>query len=278
VIGVRDYQSGDGFRSVHWKATARMGSLQVKQYEPTRSMSLVFCLNIASFDQHWQGVWPELVEHLLVVAASLAAHGLDQGYAVGIIANATLSHADRSLRVPPSRHRAQLTHLLELLAGISYFVSDDYARFLLAESTRLPWGATLVLITGLLGEEIMAAIWQLQRSGRRIVLIAVGKVPPPQDIPGVLTYHLPVEADEPIPDAPPPSGAQSQPPKATQSNGQPRKELPVPVNRSPTPRSANAEAPTEPPNPATETPRQRYLRERAERARIEAEQTKETIR
>ncbi len=251
MIGVRDYRSGDGFRSVHWKATARLGTLQVKQFEPTRSMSLVFCLNIASFDQHWRGVWPELIEHLLVVTASLVAWGLDAGYAVGIAANATLSHADRSLRAQPSRNRAQLAHLLELLAGISYFITDDYPRFLLAESARLPWGATLVLVTGLLSDELSAAIWQLRRSGRRIVLISVGKTPPPETA-GILTYHLPVEAEEPS------------------------EEVAAVLDLRQNGSSSKPSAPHKPAAPTTsngttETPRQRYLRERAERDRARAE-------
>lgn len=227
VIGIRDYRTGDGFRSVHWKATARTGSLQVKQYEPTRSMSLVLCLNIASFEQHWRGIWPEMVEHLLCVAASLVSWGLETGYAVGVSANATLAQADRSLLSQPSRSRDQLTHLLEMLAGVSYFITQDYAQFLLSESPRLPWGATLVLLTGYVNESVLASILQLRESGRRIVLIVVGKTPPPV-LPSVLTYHLPVPDEEPPATKPPPQVENTEP-------------------------------------PSDETPRQRYLRQRTER-------------
>ncbi len=232
MIGVRDYRSGDGYRSVHWKMTARTGTLQVRQYEPTRSMSLVLCLNVASFEQHWRGIWPEMVEHLLCVAASLVSWGLETGYAVGVSANATLAQADRSILSQPSRNRDQLTHLLEMLAGISYFITQDYANFLLTESPRLPWGATLVLLTGYVNESVLASILQLRESGRRIVLILVGKTPAPE-LPGILTYHLPVPDEEPAAPKPP----------------------------------ADPEKPTA--NDA-ETPRQRYLRQRAERDKAAA--------
>ncbi len=247
IMGVRDYRPDDGFRSIHWKATARTGTLRVKQYEPTRSMSLVFCLNIASFDQHWRGTWPQMIEHLLSVAASLVSWALDRGYAVGVAANATLAQADRSVLSQPSRSRDQVTHLLEMLAGISYFITQDYARFLLAESPRLPWGATLVLMTGYVNDEMLGAIWQLRHSGRRIVLIVVGKTPAPV-LPGIVTYHLPVPDDEPAAPAPPTSSqVQTHRADAADSSDDPAAE-----------------------GASVETPRQRYLRQRAEREKSES--------
>jgi uncharacterized protein (DUF58 family) len=191
VIGVRDYQSGDGFRRVHWKATARTGTLQVKQYEPTRALSLSLCLNIAAFEQHWTGTYPELIEHLISVAASIATWALERGYAVGVTANAPLAQADQPLRAQPSRNRDQLRHVLETMAGISYFVTQEFGKFLVAESPRLPWGTTLALVTGYINEPILNAIGQVRAGGRRVALISVGAKPPPE-IYGVPTYHLPL--------------------------------------------------------------------------------------
>ena len=191
VIGVRDYQSGDGFRRVHWKATARTGTMQVKQYEPTRALSLSLCLNIAAFEQHWTGTYPELIEHLISVAASIATWALERGYAVGVTANAPLAQADQPLRAQPSRSRDQLRHVLETMAGISYFVTQEFGGFIVAESPRLPWGTTLALITGYVNEPILNAIGQVRAGGRRVALIDVGSKAPP-DIPGVATYHLPL--------------------------------------------------------------------------------------
>ena len=196
TVGVRDYVSGDGFRQIHWKATARHGDLQVRQFEPTRALSVSLFLNIASFEQHWRGTWTAMIEHLIGVAASVAEWSLAEGYAVGITANAPFSQSDQPLRVAPGRNRNQLTHILELLAGISYFVTQDYAQFILTESPRLPWGTTLALITGYTNEPMLTAIEQVRAGGRRIALIGVGPNPPPV-LSGVPTYHLPVNEAEP---------------------------------------------------------------------------------
>jgi uncharacterized protein (DUF58 family) len=193
VRGVRDYAHGDSLRTIHWKATARAGQLQVREEEPTRSMTLALCLNVASYEQHWQGILPEQTEHLISVAASLAAWGLERNYAVGVAANATLVQAEkgRSLLAAPGRGRNQLTYILETLAGVSYFISRDYAQFLLEQSARLPWGCTIVVMSMYFNESIQAAVLQLRVSGRRVIIVGVGEKPPPESLEGI-RYHLPL--------------------------------------------------------------------------------------
>lgn len=200
TMGIRDYAPSDSFRHIHWKATAHTGRLQTRVYEPTRSLRTVLCLNVATFEQHWRGIWPAMLEYEMEVAASLANWGIEEGHSVGMIANGTLAHADQPFRIPPSRNPDQLPRLLQALAAVSYFVSAPFERFILDESPRIPWGATLVLITPFVNDAIAAAILRLRDSGRRVVLIDLGKAPPPA-ITRVLTYHLPIEDDEPpLPD------------------------------------------------------------------------------
>jgi uncharacterized protein (DUF58 family) len=111
-------------------------------------------------------------------------------------ANGTLAHADQPFRIPPSRHPNQLPRILEALAAVSYFISTGYDRFLIEESPRLPWGATLVLITPFMNDAIAGSILRLRDSGRRLVLIALGKAEPLY-LHGVLTYHQPISEEEP---------------------------------------------------------------------------------
>src|SRR5258708_26157595 len=175
IMGVRDYRSDDSFRHIHWQATARTGNLQVRQYEPTRTRSLMLCLNIASFEEHKRGVCPAMVDYVLTVAASLASWSVEQNYAVGLIANAALVQTDRPLRTQPGHSYDQLSNLLEAMAGITYFITADFGRFLIQESSRIPWGATLVAITGYVDEPLLLTLLRLRQSGRRIVLVVLAK-------------------------------------------------------------------------------------------------------
>ncbi len=204
IMGVRDHQPEDDLRHIHWKATARAGDLQTRVYEPTRSVSVVFALNVATYEQHWHGFWPDMLEYLVSTTASLCYWGVEQGYSVGVVANGTLAHADQPFRVLPGRSHTQLLHILETLAGVSYIVAQDFGSFLMDESPRLPWGATLVLVTAFLSEGVEGTIVRLRDSGRRVVVLMLGKEPP-RPISGVLMHHLPI-ASEP----PPPSNADGQ--------------------------------------------------------------------
>ncbi len=196
IMGVRDHHPEDDLRHIHWKATARAGSLQTRVYEPTRSVSVTYCLNVATFEQYWHGFWPDMLEYLVSLSASLAAWSVEQGYAVGLVANGTLAHADQPFRVLPGRSRDQLTRLLETLAGVSYIVTQDFGAFLMEESPRLPWGTTLVLITAFVNAELAETIVRLRDSGRRVVIMLLGKDAPPE-ITGVLFHHLPISSEAP---------------------------------------------------------------------------------
>ena len=190
IMGCREHQPYDGFRHIHWKATARQGELQVKVYEPRVSLNVVICLNVATFAYPWQGVRPDLLEHAIVVAASLAHHAVEQEYVVGLVANGAMPHADQPLKVLPSRSPEQLARMLRVLAGVTPFVTSSIDRLLRNESPNLPWGATLVVITAVVTDELRAMMSRLRKAGRRLVLVAVDQEPP-ESLPGILFHHAP---------------------------------------------------------------------------------------
>ncbi len=190
-MGCRDHQPYDSFRHIHWKATARQGDLKVKVYEPMVSLSIVICVNVATFAHPWQGVRPELLEHAIVVAASLANYAVDREYIVGLVANGAMPHADQPLKVLPGRSPDQLAHILEVLAGVTPFATGSIERLLRDESPNLPWGATLVVVTAVVTDELRATMARLREVGRRLVLVSVDyELPKPP--PGILCHHVPL--------------------------------------------------------------------------------------
>jgi uncharacterized protein (DUF58 family) len=190
MMGVRDYQPEDDFRRIHWPATARTGELQVKVYQPVSARVMVVCLNVMTMPRYYQGADPELLEHLVRVAASVAERGLADGYQVGLLANTSMAHADQPFRIPPGRSPGQYMQLLTALAGVTQFSTGVFDRFLIAEAPRLPYGATLVVITGPMSLELRQVLMNLRGRARR-VLALVFEERKPLDIPGVDVYHRP---------------------------------------------------------------------------------------
>lgn len=192
-MGVRDYRPEDEFRRVHWPATARTGELQAKVYQPVTARVMMVCLNVATFVRHWEGTDPELLEHMVSVAASLVYQGMEDGYCVGLISNGCFTNSDQPFSIQPSRSPRQLAHLLEALAGVTSIVTGAFDRFLLREVPRIPYGASLVTLTSVTPPELMETLVRLKQRGRRLTLISFGRRPP-DDIPGVQIIHRPFQS------------------------------------------------------------------------------------
>lgn len=189
-MGVREYHPEDSFRYVHWPATARIGELQVKVFQPTSAQVVVVCLNASTFARHWEGVNPELLEHLLSTAATLVYQGIEKGFRVGLISNGCLAHADQPFRIPPGRSHKQLAHLLEALAGVTSVVTAAFERFLLKEVSGIPYGASLLVLTSITTPELAETLIKIKRHERKITLLSVGQDLPPT-VPGIQVIHRP---------------------------------------------------------------------------------------
>jgi uncharacterized protein (DUF58 family) len=192
TVGVRDYRPSDSLRHVHWKASARRQNLQVRVFESTTSYTMILALNVATFARHWEGTRPEVMERAVSAAASIASYAVEQRWLVGLTANGAMPNADQPIRVPPGRGPDQLSFVLEALAGVTSFTTSPFERFLLRESSRMAWGATLVVVTAVVTAEILASLERLRDAGRRVVLVAL-TAEPPKPPPGLLTYYAPNE-------------------------------------------------------------------------------------
>lgn len=82
-VTVRDYRDGDDLRRVHWPATARTGSLMVRQ-EDRPSMRRAVILLDSRESVHGPSISPSL-EWGVTFAASVVAHCERQGYAVHLV-------------------------------------------------------------------------------------------------------------------------------------------------------------------------------------------------
>jgi uncharacterized protein (DUF58 family) len=194
-MGIREYQPEDSFRRMHWPATARTGQLQVKVYQPTSARVMMLCLNVSTYHRYWEGVYPALLEYLVSVAATLVHRGLQDGYRVGLISNGSLANSDQPFRIQPGRSQQQLAHLLQSLAGVTPLVTAPFERFLLREIPRVPYGASLMIVTAWTTPELAETLLRLKRHERRITLLSVSEGPPPE-IPGVRCVHIPFEDEE----------------------------------------------------------------------------------
>lgn len=189
IVGVRDYRPEDSFRHVHWKATARVGTLQTKVFEPSTAIQFGVFLNLDTFEHYWEGIDYERAEDAITVTASLAIHALDDRQTVGVYANGVSGGSDQPLRVRPSRSPSQRGEILAGLAKLSPIASINFARLLRAETLRFPMGSTVVVVTALVTDATAAVLADLHRGGRRVVLVTIDDVEIPS-IRGLIVFRL----------------------------------------------------------------------------------------
>ncbi len=189
LAAVRDYVPGDSIRHIHWKATARRGSLQTRVFDPGASQTLIICLNTQTLSEAYAGVLTEIFETAVTVAASIAYASLEAHRLAGLYANAGVRDSHRWVSIPASRRSDQHVRILESLAQLSYLTLIPFERLLRQEASHFPYGATIVVISAIMNDPIYTGMLDLRAAGHPVALVMVGQpVEPPA--PEVPTYFV----------------------------------------------------------------------------------------
>jgi uncharacterized protein (DUF58 family) len=111
---LREYQPGDDRRAIHWRTTARVGKLMVRQFEETRRAHLLIVLPTALADYATEDDF----ETAISVAGSLARHAFREERQVSIYTTSGLIAAstgalmlDRLAELEPARSGLSLRDL-----------------------------------------------------------------------------------------------------------------------------------------------------------------------
>jgi uncharacterized protein (DUF58 family) len=171
--GVREHEQGDPRKEIHWKASARLRTLQTKLYEPATSLDAVFLVNVASYEQYWIQADPEAVEYVVSAAADLVRLAAAAGRQVGLVTNGLDNLTHERPRSALARGPRALTRSLEILARLGPYAANSPEAVFLSERGRIPWGATLVVVTPKIFGGLAMAILALRRAHHRVLAVTV---------------------------------------------------------------------------------------------------------
>lgn len=197
--GVRQYQAGDPLNRVHWRATARSGTLQSRVFEAT---SLAGATVLVDF--HVDSFAPEDQPHrseLAIVAAASISHLLyEMNQQSGLFSNgrdavdrireegwkgdsrtreesrASAQMSDTNTRlqpvvIPPSKATERLSLILDQLARLELSDGLTLMEALSASYGRLPRDASVIAIVSQVNESIAGALESLKRQGYFVTAI-----------------------------------------------------------------------------------------------------------
>ena len=207
VAGVRDYILGDDPRRIHWKATARAGTLRSKVYETPAVQRLLLLLDVRNYSVEERGTDLEIQELTIATAASLGIWALEEGYMVGLLANSSMIRpvSEQELQmsmpagepdsikvdreefsasvlsstttiVPFSSDVGQYERLLSTLGRLVPQYSGSVSLLIDSEESMFPFGTTVVLVSAAssLHEETIERLLDLQMRGAAVHLVLTG--------------------------------------------------------------------------------------------------------
>jgi uncharacterized protein (DUF58 family) len=186
LLGMREYQPGDNPRRIHWKASARSQSLQVKLYESTTDLKVDVFLAIDTFAERP----PEDLELGISATASVARRLLEVGVQTGLHANTKLADTLHPARIAPGSGTDHLVFILEALAKTTAEADEPFVDFFDQERGELGLGGTLVFVVGELSPEIRLLATDLARTGRHVLGFFVGKHGLTSHTTGVRWYRI----------------------------------------------------------------------------------------
>ncbi|HEY5437246.1 MAG TPA: DUF58 domain-containing protein [Candidatus Limnocylindrales bacterium] len=138
---VRPYAPGDSMNRIHWRTTARLGEIQVKEFELEQTADAWLFLDLDEAFAAGQGD-NSTTEVAVRAAASIASKALDENRAVGL----TVS-GHRLTVLPADRGPRQRLKILQLLAAVEADGRTPLTEALVTGVGRLRRGMTAIVIT-----------------------------------------------------------------------------------------------------------------------------------
>lgn len=148
--GVRPFASGDPLRSIHWRASARQGSLQTKRFEPSLSAQATIVFDIQTLEgAYWELVYDEqLFEDIAVAALSVARVLISSQTPCGFAAAGYTGSLQQIAFLPARADRSQLGRIGDALARLTMESSAPLTRLLAWLPRRVAQGTSLIVLTG----------------------------------------------------------------------------------------------------------------------------------
>ena len=164
---VRPYAPGDSFNRIHWRSTARLGEIQVKEFDLEQTADVWLFVDLQSPIQTGQGD-VSTVEEAVRVAASIAHDAILENRAVGLT---TSGH--RVVSIPADRGPRQRQKIMQLLAAVEGDGGTPLAEMLLTGLPKLRRGMTAVVVTPSRERRWVRALTSLRGRGVAAAVIAL---------------------------------------------------------------------------------------------------------
>lgn len=158
VAGIREYQPGDRFSWIDWKATARTNDLMTKEFEVKRSNDPLFVLD-PGFSAHFE----KMVEFAASAIKSILASGGQAGlYMPG----------REKIYLPVNGGERHFMKILYMLAKVQP-ESENVIENMFEETRLIQHGGSVIFVSSILTKPFLEKAEVLARKRRNVVIVLV---------------------------------------------------------------------------------------------------------
>ncbi|MBO4298017.1 MAG: DUF58 domain-containing protein [Clostridia bacterium] len=175
VSGIRDYRAGDPLRDVHWRASARTGTLQVKTRDYTADPRMLVVLNVQASEEQWGDLMDyeqEGIEQGVRIAATLCKRALDAGVEAGFATNGCMTGekgTGKTILIPARRSNDQMELLLTAMARMEIHREITFPTLL--ETLCSLQGEDILILSVYDSEQIQARVDMLRAAGNSVTMM-----------------------------------------------------------------------------------------------------------
>jgi len=184
---IREYQQGDPYRFINWKATARMRKYMVNEFEQETSSDIMVFVDMR--DAALSGTSTlNGAERAVELAACLVEQFVTQRRDVGLVI-----YGRRPVVLPPGTGQRQLDDVLHALTGAMPGGATTFQEAYEVASGHITHRTRILVLTSLAPDETLTTkLAELGVRGRHVVLV---RVEPFDFQAGIRSYRLPTEQD-----------------------------------------------------------------------------------
>jgi uncharacterized protein (DUF58 family) len=165
--GVRPHQPGEPLNRIHWKSTARMGSLMLRESDDTAVTGVAVVVD--GHEGSRVGLPPaDTFEAAVSAAGSIGDYLLREGFALELHLHQAEARTFRFSGTSPERRG-----LLEALAGAEADAPGTLRDYLLRSRERLARGLALVVVSAALDRSLALTLRRLREKGLPVYLVHV---------------------------------------------------------------------------------------------------------
>lgn len=174
VAGIREYATGDPLNRISWAATARLGRMMVKEFDPEPSSDTWIMLDLGFDDESgvgYDGVGDYTARHEYAIstAGSLVERCLDEGRKVGFIIN-----REMPVRFDPDSGSRQWLRIFETLAVVTPYGNRSLAEAIQTDAKRFSRNSGLIVVTSRTSGDWVGAAQSLVRRQVPVSTVLIG--------------------------------------------------------------------------------------------------------